>query len=494
MTAGLSINRVINTNVNLAAPPSSVPNFNTFLIMGTSAVIDTVSQMRSYSTIDEVAAQFGTTSEEYYAALLWFSQKPQPSQCLIGRWAKTAAAGQLVGAPLPAANQVASAWSSISNGTFVITIDGGVAQNIALNFTSPPVTSMTGVAAVIGAAIPGASCAWDPSFQRLVVTSASTGVNSSVSFASALGSGTDMSTQTGLAATSGAYEANGVAAETAVSAVANFDNQFSSQWYGLVVPSASDADHEAVAGYVEAATNPHFYGVTTQEAAVLVPGDTSSLPYAVQQLKYNRTATQYSSSSKYAAASMLGRILPTNWGSQNSAITLFGKVEPGVAAETLTTTQANAVEGKNCNVYVTYNNGSAIIEPGVCASGQFIDTIVGLDWLVATLQTNVFNLYTGTSTKIPETDAGMHTIGTAIISALQSGVTNGLLAPGPWDGASFGQIQTGDYLHQGFYLYIPPISSLTEAVRQERQAVAFQAAARMAGAVQNVSVTLNISF
>lgn len=495
MAAGLSITRIVATSVNLSAPPSSVPNFNTFLILGTSAVIDVVSRMRSFSSLPEVAAQFGTVAEEYQAADLWFGQSPQPSQCLIGRWAKTASSGQLIGATLSASVQLPGSWSSISNGTLQITVDGGIAQTPTFNFAAANITNMNGVAAVITAGLTGATCVWDPNFQRLVVTSNSTGVNSSISFATATGSGTDVSGQTGLsAASSGSYVAPGIAAESAVSAVANFDNQFSSQFYGLVIPSASDSDHTAVAGYIEGGVNRHFYGVNTQEAAVLVAGDTTSIPYSLQQLGYNHTAVQYSSSSKYAVASMLGRILPTNWNNQNSAITLFGKAEPGVAAETLTTSQTNALEAKNCNVYVEYNNGSAIIEPGLCSSGQYIDTIVGLDWLVATIQTNVFNLYTGISTKIPGSDGGMHQIGTAIIASLNAGVNNGLIAPGPWSGAGFGQLQPNDYLHTGFYLYIAPISSLSAAVRAERQSVPFQAAVRMAGAVQSASVTLNIGF
>jgi hypothetical protein len=499
MSAGLSTTRIINANVNLSAPPSSVPNFNTFLILGTSTIIDTATRMRAYSTLAEIATDFGTSAEEYLAATLWFDQLPQPSQALVGRWCKTAAHGQLIGATLPAASQLAAAWDSISNGSLRITIDGGTVQNLSgLDFTGLSTSfNMNGVASVISAALVsiGAAAVWNAVYQRFELTSASPGAGSAVSFASATGSGTDISALAGLAvASSGAYAAGGTAAESALNTVINFDNQFSSQWYGLVIPSAADADHEAVAGYVEGATNRHFYGVNTQESAVLVSGDTTSVPYALQQLRYNRTATQYSSSSAYAVASLLGRILPTNWNNNNSAITLFGKTEPGVAAENLTTNQVVALEAKNCNVFVAYNNGTAIIEPGKCASGQFIDTIVGLDWLVASIQTNVFNLIVGSATKIPESDSGMHQIGTAIEAGLQAAVYNGLCAPGPWSGAGFGQIKPDDYLNKGYYLYIPPISSISDAVRAGRDSVPFQAAVRMAGAVHSASVTLNIGF
>jgi hypothetical protein len=496
MAYGLSPVRVISATVNLSAPPTTIPNFNTALLLGTSAIIDTVSRMRTYNTIDQIAAEFGTSAEEYLCAVPWFAQTPKPSQLNVGRWCKTAASGQLVGGVVSAANQLMTVWNAITGankGSFTVTINGGAVSNItALDFAAA--TSMVQVATIITAALTGATCTWDPVYNRFVFTSTTTGTGSTVSLLGTYVSGVDISGLCAGTAATGAYTAGGVAAETPLAAVTMFDTNYANQWYGLMVPAASSAELLTIAPYIEASVNKHFLGVGTQESTTLTPGDTTSVAYNLKQGAYNHTAVQYSSTNKYAIASLLGRIIPTNWNNQNSALTLFGKQEPGITPETLSTTQANAAEDKNCNLFVSYNNGSAIIEPGKCSSGQYIDTIIGLDWVVANIQTNVWNVFLTTGTKVPETDGGMHQIGTAIEQALQAAVYNGLLAPGPWSGIGFGQLRPSDYLNKGYYLYIAPITTMSASQRAARQSVPFQAALRMAGAVQSVAVTLNIGF
>jgi len=308
------------------------------------------------------------------------------------------------------------------------------------------------------------------------------------------GAGTDISSMLGMtAASSGAFVAQGVAAESAVAAATLFDNQFGQQWYGLTVPQAADSDHLALAAFIEATTNKHFYGVTTQEAGVLTTQSTTDIASQLQALGYNKTCTQYSSSSAYAVNSLLGRQLTVDYTGNNTVITLFYKQEPGVQAETINATQIGALEGKNCNVYVAYNNNTTIIEPAVVASGQFIDTIVGCDAFVIDIQTAVFNLLYTTTTKIPQTDPGMHAIATAIEAVCQQYVNNGLLAPGTWNSGGFGTLNQGDFLPKGFYVYQPPVASQSQADRAARKSVPFQIAAKLAGAVHTADFAISVN-
>jgi len=308
------------------------------------------------------------------------------------------------------------------------------------------------------------------------------------------GAGTDISSMLGMTvASSGAYVANGIAAESALAAATLFDNQFGQQWYGLTICGAADADHLAVAAFIEATTNKHFYGVTTQEAGVLVSSVTTDIAAELQALGFNKTATQYSSSSAYAVNSFLGRQLTVDYTGNNTVITLMYKQEPGVQAENLNSTQISALEGKNCNVYVTYNNGTTIIEPAKVASGEFVDTIVGMDAFLIDVQTALFNrLYTST-TKIPQTDPGMHILATDIEGVCQQYVNNGLFAPGVWNSGGFGTLNEGDFLPKGFYVYQPPVASQSQADRAARKSVPFQIAVKLAGAVHyaNFAVSVN---
>jgi hypothetical protein len=497
MTIGLPVSALISATVNLTAQPAATPNFNTCLILGQSTVIDTVSRFRNYYSAAALLADgYLSTSAEYLAAVAWFGQSPQPTSLLVGRWAYAAASGQLICATATAANQVASGWTGVTAGSLRVSINGTIYNLSAMNFSAQ--TTMQGVAGVIqtalAAALAGTTCVWDSVYLRFVITSPTTGTGSTVSFLSSTGLGTDISVMmNGTATSSGAYVANGVAAETALAAVTLFDLNWSDQWYGLVIPQAVDTDHLAVAGYIESATAAHFYGVTHAEGAVLTSGDTTNISYKLKALGYNHTASQYSSGSTVAIVSLLARLLTTNFTGNNTAITVMYKQEPGVTAETLNQTQATNLASYNCNVFVAYNNATSIIQFGMCASGQFIDTVVGVDWMKTSIQTAIYNaLYTST-TKIPQTDAGMHQLYTQIESICIEGVTNGLLAPGTWSGTAFGQLANGAWLSKGYYIYQPPMTAQTQAARAARQSVPFQIAAHLAGAVHTASLQLNVA-
>jgi len=492
-TSQLPISRLIQGTVNLSPNAAQAQNLNTELILGSSNVIDVSSRMREYLSSTAVAADFGTTAPEYLSAVAWFGQSPQPANVLIGRWAKNGASAQLVGSTLSTAQQAMTAWNAVTNGGFDITIDGTSKSLAALNFSAA--TNLNGVASDITTALGAAgSCIWNASFAQFQITSATTGANSTITFATAPGSGTDISSMLGMtAASSGAYVAQGIAAESAVAAATLFDNQFGQQWYGLVVPEAVDADHLALAAFCEATTNKHFYGVTTQEAGVLNSVTTTDIASELQALGYNKTCTQYSSNSAYAVSSLLGRQLTVDYTGNNTVITLMYKQEQGVAAETLNATQMNALDGKNCNVFVAYNNGTTIIEPAKVASGEYIDTIVGMDAFCIDVQTALFNaLYTST-TKIPQTDAGMHILATVIEGVCQQYVNNGLFAPGTWTVGGFGTLNEGDYLAKGYYVYQPPVASQSQADRAARKSVPFQIAVKLAGAVHDVNFAITVN-
>jgi hypothetical protein len=254
-----------------------------------------------------------------------------------------------------------------------------------------------------------------------------------------------------------------------------------------------DADHVAVAAHVEAADAPHIYGVTTQNTGALDPAFTTDIASVLKAAGYDRSLVQYSSSSPYAVASLLARSLSVDFAANNTVINLMYQQEPGVTAEVLTSAQADALKAKRCNVFVAYDNATAIIQEGVMSGTAYIDEITGTDWLANAIQTNVYNLLYTSTTKVPQTDAGNHLLANAAEAACIQGVNNGLLAPGVWTAGGFGQLAPGDYLEKGFYIYTPPIASQAQADREARKSVPFQIAAKLAGAVNTVDVLINVN-
>ena len=161
--------------------------------------------------------------------------------------------------------------------------------------------------------------------------------------------------------------------------------------------------------------------------------------------------------------------------------------------ETLTESQAQTLRTKHCNVFVNYNNTTAIIQEGVMANGYFFDEVHGTDWLQNRIQTDVYNLLYQSTTKIPQTDEGTHRIVNVIEAACVQAVVNGLSAPGVWTAGGFGQLSPGDVLTKGFYVYAPPVATQDQADREARKSVPIQVAVKLAGAVHFVGVIVNVN-
>ena len=237
----------------------------------------------------------------------------------------------------------------------------------------------------------------------------------------------------------------------------------------------------------------HIFGVTTQEAGALNPNSTTDLPALLQAGGFSRTFSQYSSTDPYASASIFGQAFTVNFNASNTTITIKFKQKPGISYETLTETAAAALTAKNCNVFVLFNNSTAILQQGTMANGYFFDEIHGTDALQNQIQTDVYNAMYSNPTKIPLTDAGVNSIATIVSQDLQIFVNNGFIAPRIWTGSNVGAIVSGQYLATGYYVFQPPVSTLTAAQRAARQAPTIQAAITLAGAVHfsNIIVSVN---
>ncbi len=276
----------------------------------------------------------------------------------------------------------------------------------------------------------------------------------------------------------------------AVNAVMGYTN-----WYGLGIADKEDiADDDwlKVAAAVEASGVSRILAITTSDPATVDATSTGDLAYKLKAAKYGRTFVQYSSSSKYAALSAFGRAFTVNFNGSNITITLKFKQEPGITYETLTTDQAAALDAKNCNVFVYYQNDTAILQQGIMSSGDFFDERHGLDWLQNYVQTNLYNLLYTSTTKVPQTDAGVTRLLSNVEQSMDQSVTNGLVAAGVWNGGPIGQLDSGDTLTKGYYVYAQPISEQAQADREARKAPVIQVACKLAGAVHFADVQINV--
>lgn len=276
----------------------------------------------------------------------------------------------------------------------------------------------------------------------------------------------------------------------AITAVLQFTN-----WYGLGIADDEDltaAEITATAAAIQASSLSRVFAVTSEDSGIIDSASTTDIASTLKAAGYGRTFVQYSTKSKYAALSAFGRAFTVNFTGNNTTLTLKFKTEPGVTYETLTSAQAAAIDAKNANVYVYYANDTAILQQGVMSNGDFFDERHGLDWLQNYVQTNLYNLLYTSTTKIPQTEAGITRLLSNVEQSLDQAVSNGLVAAGVWNGGNIGQITAGDTLTKGYYVYAQPLSTQSQADREARKSPLIQAAIKLAGAVHYADVQINV--
>lgn len=491
MPQGLPVSDVVEVDILMAPRAAQMRNFGSLLVLGSSDVISPLERMRTYTSFPAVEADFGTEAPETQAAQRYYSQSPKPKDLYVGRWVKEAAAGELQGGILTQAQQDIAAFIAVTDGAMKITVDGTQKSITGVTFAAE--SNLNGVAARVADKLTTATVVWDDAMERFVVTSKTTGETSTVSFAQAGASGTDLSALMHLTQADGAKNAAGLPAESLTDCVALMA-EFSAKWYGLTLADSDVdlADAVAVAKLIEAQSPSRIFGYTVQDGEATDPQSTTDIAATLSSANLGRSLTQYSGTDLYAAASLMGRAFSVNFNGNNTTITLKFKQEPGITAEFLTPTKAKALKAKNCNVFVNYNNDTAIIQEGVMCNGDFIDERHGLDWLQNFLQTNLYNkLYTST-TKVPQTDAGNTSLLANVEASMDQAVDNGLIAPGVWNGGPIGHLATGDMLTKGYYVWMDSIDTQAQSDREARKAVPIQVACKLAGAVHFADVLVNV--
>ncbi|GLQ96475.1 DUF3383 domain-containing protein [Dyella mobilis] len=490
----LSVNDIVNVNVVLNPLVAALRNFGSLLIIGsTPGVIDTTERIRSYSTLTGVTNDFGGSAPEALAATKFFGQTPQPSQLYIGVFAQAATSGRLVGGVLSTAQQALSNFTAVSSGDMDIIVDGTSHTITAINLSGA--ANLNAVAALVTAGFSGAATVtWNANSGQFYVTSATTGTTSSVAFATAPGSGTDIGALMNLESTQGGYSAPGNAVETPLAGV-EACAAASGLWYAVEmapVSSLQTSDITGIAGFILAESPARIHLATTSDPNSLNASSTTDIAYLLSAGKFQRSCLQYSSSTPHAIAAFFGIAATVDFEGSNTTITMKFKQENGVTAENLTESQAAALNGKNCNVYANYTNSQAMLQQGVMCDGTFFDTLQGTDWLQNACQAAVLARLQ-TMPKIPQTDAGINDLCTALTGVFEQAIENGLGAPGVWNGPPIGALQTGQTLSKGYYIYAQPVASQSQAARSARQAPTIQAAFKLAGAVHSVDVVINVN-
>jgi hypothetical protein len=262
----------------------------------------------------------------------------------------------------------------------------------------------------------------------------------------------------------------------------------SNAWYGLldtagIFPlTAITANQKLIAAWAE--TNLKFYGASSSDAITVntaAASDTTSLAYYFKAQAYTRSFVAYSASAdtSFPAAALLGKIMPLKPGSYTAKF----KTLTGVIADALTPTQETNALAKNAMIYTTIG-GIDMTSEGKVASGEWIDTIIGIDWMTGLIQTNVFAVEVN-NPKVPYDDRGISAIGEAVGLALSQGLPSGnypgLFTPMMRD-------KDGNIIG-GYVITLPKASAVTANDKNLRVLNNVQFTAFLSGAIHSMVIS-----
>ena len=257
-------------------------------------------------------------------------------------------------------------------------------------------------------------------------------------------------------------------ATVAASMTAIFNEDHS--WYGVVVDQAMSANFAGVAAWVEAARR--FAVLWTTDPNTPDGTKSTDLASTLKTANYDRSAVIYREAfadADYPDAAWVGEGFPFEPGSSTWAYKTLKGVKPG----TVTDATETALKNKNCNYY-TEVGGVNITQEGKVASGEFIDIIIGTDWIEARIREEVYGAFVN-NRKVPYSDVGIGMI---------KGLVKGVL----FRAAGMGILQ-----EDSIEVTAPKFADIPQANKIVRKLPNVKFRALYQGAIQKTEINGNIS-
>ena len=256
---------------------------------------------------------------------------------------------------------------------------------------------------------------------------------------------------------------NDLSTETWAEAVSAL-SQATDLWYGLTITSHEEEDVLAVAEIIE--SDKKIFGTSTQDPVARTSSTTDILS-KLKVLGYNRTFAIFSdkADTEYPEVALMAYQLQEQAGSNTWAY----KTLSGVTAKRENGSATVNLNNKNAVLYEEIGGVAATVN-GTMASGEFIDTMVFVDWLETRMQERLWFLMKNLK-KIPYTDEGLALVEAQIRAQLQDGIDVGGLAAVPAPTVTVPKVQT----------IAPNLKA-----RRELEGVTFEAV--LAGAIHKIRI------
>jgi hypothetical protein len=419
VTADRSLPRSLDVQISLSRAQTELRTNYTILCLAAEnlGLLPNASRVRFYSTIQAVADDYAPGSEAYFAASAFFAQTPHAPTMAIGEVFLDPQPALLASPALTAA-QIALI-AAITTGSMKVTWADGSANDTVtitgMNFTG--VTTIAGIAAVINNAmgssdidlvaalktLPGGS-------KRLVIVTASTGDDVTISYPVAHSSGVFVGDLLGLTVTgegtlAQGYTPTGIAGE--LDNIANAAARSDKYLYGWCLGESLRTLPIQTAASEWALARAAMMTLCTNDPDVYDPNVTDDIMSVTLAAGNRRVHVEYHDiAQRYPDVSILAYMLAVNYRLKDSTVTAKFKVLPGIETVQLTETQWATIQSKGGNAYTAIGNNARTVRDGTTEEiGWYMDTVINLDNFVEDLSVAVFNVFLRNK-KIPYTRAG----------------------------------------------------------------------------------------
>lgn len=498
-----NINNVINVALIAEGALAARDNMNVVAIMTSQQTgpINSSNRYGLYSDSGSVATDFGTDSDVYDFAVALFGTSPNPTNAggvlVVGYWRGTSETVAATAATLSGAQvnevTVVSQLQGVTDGSMVVTIDGTPKTLSALDFSGA--TSFDEIATIIDTAL-GVTSNAEVIDNKLVITSATTGVLSTITVASAHTSGTFIGVILALATGTGAVLVQGAASEvlsaetqvaaiTALKALVNFKG-------ACFITGDTDLVIADLAAWAQA-NSVLMYDVF-DSAANLVLNASTNVCWAIKLASQTNYRMLYSKAgNRKMAASYMARAHVVNFAAERSALTMHLKTL-SVSAEEYTQSEITAAKAVGLDIYATIKQLPVILTSG---ANDFVDNRYNIIAFIDAVQTDMFNLLKQTGTKIAQTQRGVNQLIDQGEKTTRGFVRAEVFAPGTWSSPDyFGDRETFERSIEanGFYWMAGKLADQAQADRQARKSPVLQCAVKNAGAIHSAEIIINFNY
>ena len=492
---GISANQIVQVLPRILTGTGNDLVFNG-LVLDENTIIPSGKAI-SFSSADSVGEYFGTASDEYAMASIYFggynNSQIKPSLLYFYRLNPNGASPFVRGESLTTATALV-ALKAISAGTLTVSVTGNEYELTGLDFSGA--TSLSDVANTVQTALVSAG-ATDATVSFSSVNNAFT-IDAGV-----VGEDQSITVPTGTAAVAMGFNdetatvSAGSDAQTVVDTMTALTSQFQNFVTFTTLDEPSDDDALSLAQWASAqasAGTMYLYVCWDSSKANLDANSTTVIAEQLKSANVGATCVVYPDNKK--AAFIMGTAASIAWDQRNGTLTFKFKAQDGLAADIDNTQHAVALEQHSVNFmgnYATRNDNFVFLANGeMLGQYSWIDTYLNATWLCNSAQVQLMSMFQS-NRRIPYNEAGYAIIRANLRDVIDRAVNNGVINPGvTLSNAQKSQLTQelgGDFsdeIYQNGY-YIQVLDATANA-RQQRQSPPCNLVYTYGGAVHRLTL------